>query len=468
MNNVCRDCMLEKHLNRYPEDTSPEVVKEYQETVLKLTDQSGAVPTGPEVFYQVKALRRRLFGEEEMDYTQIKKHFNALMLGMSEELERRVLESDDPLKSAVQYAMMGNFIDFAALDNVEESKLMELIDRAPIIEVDAACLELMREQSASAKTLTYITDNCGEIVMDKILIRQLKRQNPGLDVTVIVRGAPVANDATMEDAQQVGMTELGRCIGNGTVTDGTVMRILSREAREAITGADMVIAKGQANYESMYGCGYNIFYIFMCKCMLFTERFKVPKLTGILTHEDSEILMNVFADEKLLKDYQFRAARFGEVERINEIERICFPPNEACPEEEMYRRVAAMPEQFLVVVDRATGEIVGFLNGLASDEKKFRDEFFVDVTLHDPAAQTEFLMGLDVVPEYRGKGLARELMRLYGIRAQVKGRIRMVLTAHEEKIGMYEKMGFTDLGLSGSVWGGNPWHEMEIRLDRKI
>ena len=88
--------------------------------------------------------------------------------------------------------------------------------------------------------------------------------------------------------------------------------------------------------------------------------------------------------------------------------------------------------------------------------------------MHDPAAQTDFLMGLDVLPEYRGKGLARELMRLYGIQAQVKGRLRMVLTAHEEKVGMYEKMGFTDLGISGSVWGGNPWHEMEIRLDSRI
>ena len=104
----------------------------------------------------------------------------------------------------------------------------------------------------------------------------------------------------------------------------------------------------------------------------------------------------------------------------------------------------------------------------SSDEEKLRDEFFVDVTLHDPAAQTDFLMGLDVLPEYRGKGLARELMRLYGIQAQVKGRLRMVLTAHEEKVGMYEKMGFTDLGISGSVWGGNPWHEMEIRLDSRI
>ena len=162
----------------------------------------------------------------------------------------------------------------------------------------------------------------------------------------------------------------------------------------------------------------------------------------------------------------FREIQSEETEQAICIEEICFPPNEACPEAEMYRRVERMPEQFLIAVDRNTGVIAGFLDGLASDEKEFRDEFFTDVTLHDPAAQTEFLMGLDVLPKYRGQGLARELVRLYGIRGQVRGRLKMVLTAHEEKLGMYEKMGFKDLGISGSVWGGNPWHEMEIRLDR--
>ena len=187
--------------------------------------------------------------------SMLKKHFNELMLGMGDKLERRVLESDDPLKSAVQYAMMGNFIDFAALDNVEESKLMELIDRAPIIEVDAACLELMREQASSAETLTYITDNCGEIVMDKILIRQLKRQNPKLTVTVIVRGAPVANDATMEDAEEVGLTSEADCVGNGSSLMGTDLSDLSEKALALLNNADVLIAKGQGNFETFSTSG---------------------------------------------------------------------------------------------------------------------------------------------------------------------------------------------------------------------
>ena len=466
MNNVCRDCMLDKHLNRYPEGTPEATVKEYQEAVKKIVDRPGVVPTGPEAFYEIKAVRKRLFGEGEMDYTQIKRHYNALMMESAPELEKHVLAAEDPLMRAVQYAMMGNFIDFAALDNVTEDKLMELIGRASDIVVDAECLEMLREQALKARTLVLLTDNCGEIVMDKILLRQIRRINPDIEITVIVRGAPVANDATMEDMEQIGMAELGRCMGNGTATDGTVLRNLSREARETIMNADMVIAKGQANYETLYGCGCNIFYIFMCKCMLFMDRFKVPQFYGVLAHEEPEILFGVYGDEELLKRYQFRQILPEEADQAVEIENTCFPPNEACPEDEMRRRVAAMPTQFLVAVDRETGKLAGFLNGLCSDEKELRDEFFTDVTLHDPAAQTDFLMGLDVLPAYRGQGLAKELMRLYGIWGQVKGRHKMVLTAHEEKVGMYERMGFTDLGVSNSVWGGGVWHEMEYRIDR--
>lgn len=457
--------MLDKHLNRFPEGTPEEVVKEYQDTVIKLTDQVGAVPTGPEVFYEVKALRKRLFGEGEMDYTEIKRHFNALMLQIEPELERRVIASDDPLRSAVQYAMMGNFIDFAALDNVEESKLMELIDRAPDITVDEECLEHLRSKAESARTLTLLTDNCGEIVMDKILLRQIRRMNPDIAMTVIVRGAPVANDATMDDAEQVGLTEFGRCMGNGCATDGTIMRIISREAREAIIYSDMVIAKGQANYESLYGCGHKVFYIFMCKCMLFMDRFKVPQFTGILTYEDPEILFNVYGDEKLLKRYQFRPVRPDEAVRLSEIERVCFPPNEVLPAELMQEYVKKIPDQILVAVDRSTDRIVGFASGMIADEEKFRDEFFSDVTLNDPAAQTLFGLSLDVMPENRGQGLAREIVRLYVVWNQVKGCRRLVITAHEDKIGMYEKMGFRDLGVSGSVWGGTSWHDMDCMLD---
>ena len=131
-----------------------------------------------------------------------------------------------------------------------------------------------------------ITDNCGEIVTDKLLISVLRDINPGLHVTVIVRGRPAVNDATMEDARQVGMEEAAHLVsGNGTGMPGNVIGAVSDEAAGDIDKADVMIAKGQGNYEGLSGCGLNIFYLFLCKCELFRRRFNVPAFAGIITHE---------------------------------------------------------------------------------------------------------------------------------------------------------------------------------------
>ena len=112
-------------------------------------------------------------------------------------------------------------------------------------------------------------------------------------------------------------------------------------------------------------------------------------------------------------------------------------------------RAKAAPELFLVAIDKETGRMAGFLNGIATNEAKFRDEFFTDASLHDPAGKNVMLLGLDVLPEYRGQGLARELVLHYCEREKGRSRARLILTCHAEKIPMYEKFGFRDLGLSG-------------------
>lgn len=162
--------------------------------------------------------------------------------------------------------------------------------------------------------------------------------------------------------------------------------------------------------------------------------------------------------------YEFRSIRPEEAEEAADIEQICFPPNEACSREMMLQRAAIAPEQFLVAVDRDSGKIAGFLNGLATDERDFRDAFFTDAGLHDPQGKTVMLCGLDVLPEYRGKGLARELVSIYSRRERERGRERLVLTCLDSKVDMYRKMGFRDLGESASVWGGEKWNDMERYL----
>lgn len=158
--------------------------------------------------------------------------------------------------------------------------------------------------------------------------------------------------------------------------------------------------------------------------------------------------------------FVIRQIRQEEALEAAEIERICFPPNEACSMEQMKRRVCTASELFLVAEEKKTGKIAGFLNGLATDEETFRDEFFENASLYKPDGKNIMLLGLDVLPQYRRKGLATEIMRNYLEREKKKGRKKAILTCLESKVEMYIKMGFQDCGISNSSWGGEQWHEM--------
>ena len=180
----------------------------------------------------------------------------------------------------------------------------------------------------------------------------------------------------------------------------------------------------------------------------------------------AEFFLDAYLDESapLAERFEFRDIMPEEAERAAEIEQIVFPPNEAVFPDDVKEQAAVAPDLFLVAVDRSTGEIAGFLNGIATNETEFRDEFFTDKSLHDPDGSNVMLLGLDVVPEYQRHGLGTEIMRQYCLREKARGRRRIVLTCLPRLVAMYTKMGFTDLGMSGSTWGGESWHEMEILL----
>ena len=149
-----------------------------------------------------------------------------------------------------------------------------------------------------------------------------------------------------------------------------------------------------------------------------------------------------------------------EIPQAIAIEQICFPPNEACSAQAMKERIACAPELFFVAIENETGLIAGFLNGLATDETAFRDEFFTDANLHNPDGKNIMLLGLDVLPQYRMQGLARELMNQYCAREKERRRKALILTCLEEKVEMYKKFQFADDGMANSTWGGETWHQM--------
>lgn len=162
--------------------------------------------------------------------------------------------------------------------------------------------------------------------------------------------------------------------------------------------------------------------------------------------------------------FEFRSVRPEDAEQAVQLENICFPPHEACSRKDMYERIETAPELFLVVVEKETGIVAGLLNGLSTNETKFRDEFFTDITLYDPAGKNVMLLGLEVRPEYQRKGLAKALVSEYAKRELANGRTTLTLTCLDQKVAMYQKMGFQDHGIANSSWGGEEWHEMGLEL----
>lgn len=173
-------------------------------------------------------------------------------------------------------------------------------------------------------------------------------------------------------------------------------------------------------------------------------------------------------EKNILKQFIFRNIEREETGQAIAIERICFPPHEACSAEAMTERIIAAPDLFLVAVDNNTGKIAGFFNGVATDEASFRDAFFTDITLHRTTGKNIMLLGLDVLPEYRGRGLAKELVERYAERERSRGRESLVLTCLADKVEMYEKMGFTDRGIADSTWGNEQWHEMRYAIESSM
>ena len=215
INEECKKCQIKRNINKYPIDATEGKITEYQYEVKEIVKNSDGLST-PQVAEKMDNLRQELFGNV-MDYTEIKQHYNQLMLDHFPYMKNKVDTSENHLKTAIQYAMVGNYIDFGALENVNEDELKAQLDEAININIDSKLLDVFKNDLVNAKRLVYFTDNCGEIVTDKLLISTLRDINLNLHITVIVRGKPVLNDATLEDAKYIHMEDVAqKVLGNGT------------------------------------------------------------------------------------------------------------------------------------------------------------------------------------------------------------------------------------------------------------
>ena len=159
---------------------------------------------------------------------------------------------------------------------------------------------------------------------------------------------------------------------------------------------------------------------------------------------------------------RIRQVTMEDLDRVTQVEAVCFPPAEAAGRESFRARIERLPDSF--VVAEMDGEIVGFINGAVTDERTIRDEMFEDASLHNPQGRYQSIFGLDVVPERRHRGIAGELMEHMIEDARQKGRRGLILTCKDRLLGFYERFGYKCLGVSASVHGGAVWYDMILEF----
>lgn len=277
----CMRCMLDKYLDSCPANTPWRTRSDYMRQVLRTVAEGSESLTAPEIGHELRLILRDMFGIER-DFTQIKQHFNELVLGLEPQLTERMASSDDPLDLAIRCSLAGNFIDFGPTGDVDETKLLQLVEDSAHMELDADAMDDLKARIARARSIAFLTDNCGEVVLDKLLMREIARVNPEAQITAIVRGAETSNDATMVDARQIGLEAVSRVIHNWSDVAGTCPARINEQTKAALRQSDLVISKGLANYETLSGRGKNTYFLFLCKCALYVEIFDVPLYTGMV------------------------------------------------------------------------------------------------------------------------------------------------------------------------------------------
>ncbi len=247
-------------------------------TYLSRADFKGS--STPELVGEIFSMLKKLTGNDD-PYKETRARYNKMFLEQIPELEQEINELDNPFLESIKYAIIGNIIDFNPIHNLLLSDIETCFAKLKedLLEVDDSAL--LMQEICKADILLYLGDNCGEICLDKILIKKISKVNPSCHIFFATRGKAVVNDSVEEDAYAVGMDAYATIISNGDDSLGTVLHRTSKEFQEVYRKADIVIAKGQANYECLSDEKKNIFFLLMTKCGVIAESIGVPQMKMI-------------------------------------------------------------------------------------------------------------------------------------------------------------------------------------------
>lgn len=281
----CKGCLYNSQLKKVERERGAgEKFDAFKSRVKALCENPPKTYCAPLLMRDIDGAHREIYGCG-IDYSREKKLFNGALLSLEPELYAKVKAAPDPLAEAMKLAMAANYIDFARISDLDERAVALVLSAAERAKPAAEALESLKNRLKSAQTLCYLHDNCGEIVLDKILIRVIKELYPQARVFSVVRGSAIINDATEEDAEEVGLGAYAEVVPNGTGVPGTYLKEISAEVKGLLKSADAVISKGLGNLETLYGEGYGAYYSFTCKCAHIAERFGARIGEAVFTEE---------------------------------------------------------------------------------------------------------------------------------------------------------------------------------------
>ena len=284
MDSYCIQCTLRRNIELVSTLGSGEKTTAFTRALMDLILRTPADASSPSLGPGISDLLHDMYGIPLDRFREEKEQSNRFVLERLPAIRARAENTGDPILAGLQFAILGNYLDFSALQGqVDFGKLDEMLDSALEMELDETAYRAFRRDLERGKRLLYLTDNAGEIGFDRILAEEIQKAYPNLSITFCVRGAVTVNDATREDARAVGLPF--PVIDNGNRVGGTDLNLLSDEARQALKEADVILAKGMGNTETMLGCGYNVYYAFLIKCPRFVERFERPMLTPMFLRE---------------------------------------------------------------------------------------------------------------------------------------------------------------------------------------
>jgi hypothetical protein len=271
----CIPCLFKQALSASRRCTDDvEKLKRVQYELMRRVPAMRFDQTPAELSYYALRVVNEVLGCED-PFAAEKRESNRAMLELYPTLKRIVDSSDDKLHTAMKIAAAGNVIDMGILHRFDVRKAIDDILKGSFRVDD---FELLRKDLMSAKRILYIADNAGEIVADKLFLETLGRR----DAYVAVNEQPILNDATMDDAREVELERAAIPISDGSGMIGIVLSECSEEFRRLFHSADVIISKGQGNYECLDERPENIYFVLTAKCPVVARGLGVEEGEAVL------------------------------------------------------------------------------------------------------------------------------------------------------------------------------------------